>query len=141
MPQSRCCDLDEFNRQLLQFIESRHSLLLGEISRRVLITLSYETPRVLKSEFSDEELVDEHAGVLIDGIYLKRLLEDEILYERSLAFKPGTLEHGEETCVFLCVEPHYIAVDRRIGLGASSAPAGNLGHKSGFSGGNRIAAA
>ena len=55
-----------------------------------------------------------------------------------LLSSPERSNMARKTCVFLCVEPHYIAVDRRIGLGASSAPAGNLGHKSGFKWCNRI---
>lgn len=65
------------------------------------------------------ESVNENAGVLIDVEDLERFLKEEVLDESRLVICIRFLEHSEKPGIFLCIEPHDIAVHGGVNLGFS----------------------
>lgn len=105
------------------------SLLLAEIlAKRLYQCVVTDTASPIEC-VQRGQLIDENPCVFIDNKAIERLLEKKVFDEGSLVDGSGPLEHWEESSIFLCVEPHNVAVHGRVGLESATSAVWVSTHK------------
>ena len=103
----------------LQLVEQRHRLFLGKVRLQFfhnLIVVRADGAE-LRMKIGQLRVVIHQSPVHFQ--YLERLSEEVRLQENRPGVNARLLEHGEETVVFLLVEPDGVTEHRRIELGIS----------------------
>lgn len=105
------------------------SLLLAEIlAKRLYQCVVTDTASPIEC-VQRGQLIDENPCVFIDNKAIERLLEKKVFDGGSLVDGSGPLEHWEESSIFLCVEPHNVAVHGRVGLESATSAVWVSTHK------------
>lgn len=104
----------QLHGKLFKFVESSHSLLLGEILPECLYKEVVIHAQSTVKSIEGGQLVNENTSVFIYDEHLERLSEYEIFDERCFVKGLRLVEHRKESGVFSRIKPHYIAVHSRI---------------------------